>query len=176
METPSDATYWEELYRIAKDLKKNDKGFWKSFTELGALVGWLHYRGKCAYCQRELVQEGQLIGGAGTTDHLLPITRFPKLGFKSPFNAAPTCASWNSITGLLDRQTATSEYPNPDELNWETHKMWVSRARTFIAAKRAEATGRFKGEDANWKRALERRNALGPDSATEPFTEPQPRS
>jgi hypothetical protein len=86
METPSDATYWEELYRIAKDLKKNDKGFWKSFTELGALVGWLHYRGKCAYCQRELVQEGQLIGGAGTTDHLLPITRFPKLGFKSPFN------------------------------------------------------------------------------------------
>jgi hypothetical protein len=59
METES---YWEELYRIAKDLRKsdkNEKGFWKSFTELGALVGWLHYRGKCAYCQRELLQEGR---------------------------------------------------------------------------------------------------------------------
>jgi 5-methylcytosine-specific restriction endonuclease McrA len=149
--------YWDELYLIAGDLKRTDTGFWSTFVELPALVAWLHYRGKCGYCNSELVQKGQLVGGAATTDHLLSSAK-SKIGFTSHWNAVPTCASCNSIKGIWDRRDKTVEYP--EELTEELHEQLVKEASEFIRARRGEADARFASEQANWVKALERRNAL----------------
>jgi hypothetical protein len=104
-----------------------------------------------------LVQKGQMIGGAGTTDHLIP-RAMSDIGFTSHFNAVPSCASCNSIKGLLDRTLKPSDYP--DVLNQDKHDELVSRARKFIAEKRATAEALFESDKSQWEKALNSRNAL----------------
>jgi 5-methylcytosine-specific restriction endonuclease McrA len=163
METQRPDTYWGELRRIAIDLKGkrgSARGFWKSFKGdegTAALMGWLYYRGQCVYCERCLVQKGQMIGGAGTTDHLIPRAK-SKIGFTSHFNAVPSCASCNSIKGLLDRKLEPSDYP--DVLDWNAHIKLLSQARKFIAEKRTAAEATFESDKSQWDTALNRRNAL----------------
>jgi hypothetical protein len=146
-----------ELRKIAKDLKRVDTGFWSQFKQIPALMGWLRCGGKCVYCGLELVQKGQLIGGAVTTDHLLSRAK-SKVGFSSHWNAVPTCAGC-SIKGVWDRRQKDVEYP--DNMTRELHERLVKEAGEFIRTRRREAGTRFASERSNWLSALERRNALG---------------
>lgn len=155
---------WGKLRRIAVELRGKGRGwrlgFWKSFggeQGIGALIGWLYHRGKCVYCGVDLVREGQMVGGAGTTDHLIPRGK-SKIGFTSPFNAVPACACCNSIKGLLDRELKRSDYP--DALNQVQHDRLISRARDFVAERRRFADSLFEKDKSAWDKALDHRNKL----------------
>ena len=92
----------EELCRIARGLRKrNEPEFWWKFSNLAHLVGWLRHRGRCVYCDTDLVEGQYIRHGWATTDHLLPKSVYPELD-KCSLNTVPACSACNSLKGGVD--------------------------------------------------------------------------
>jgi hypothetical protein len=102
----------QDLCKIAKNLKgRNGSGFWSKFTKVAHLVGWLRFRGRCAYCDKDLIEGQYIRHGWATTDHLLPQSKYPDLDRES-LNTVPACSACNCLKGGMDPSQDASSGPS----------------------------------------------------------------
>lgn len=149
--------------------------YWRSFNAAAdgsrgraALMGWLRFRCKCAYCCANLAVPHQMLG-LGNTDHLLPTGAYPELDFMNRQNASPDylnpvpcCLSCNRIkrafdpNGGVDIRTGQRYDPvydrSPDgKLTREMQIELIRRAITHINEERKRLLRAYEVDVQNWE-------------------------
>jgi hypothetical protein len=98
----TDPSYRQQIYDVADNLRNvNRPGFWWRFGNSEPLVGWLLQRGKCVYCDTDLIEAGYIRNGLAGTDHLLPKKTYPHLK-RCSLNMLPACNACNCIKRHMD--------------------------------------------------------------------------
>jgi HNH endonuclease len=140
----------DELRMVAGDLQQQGQ-YWRSFKRIEHLMGWLYDKGKCVYCDEDLVEKGHTITGSATTDHLLPKRKYIQLD-DEPLNAVPACSACNHLKGQWD----PNERGDTPALTADLRREFVARARGHIRAKRQKRAAEFQLDLEAWQRALRR--------------------
>ena len=141
------------------------------WPELTALVGWLRYRGCCAYCGFDFFSSPQTLGLVAHTDHLIP-----RSGVKDPsqyamiewhpLNVVPCCGWCNNRKRGWDPNTKVEPaiyLPNDHkgQITLAQHRILVNRCRAYLKPKREQWVHQFPKIQQLWRDAL---NALPQDS------------
>lgn len=95
-----------DLRRVAINLKdRSEHGdgshYWYKFSNTNHLMGWLLKKGRCVYCNADLVRDGYIRDGRATTDHLVPYCLCRELD-RDYLNAVPACGICNSLKWNMD--------------------------------------------------------------------------
>lgn len=159
--------YEDDLREIAQRLKLKRSGsyYWRLFTRIEALMGWLHHQGQCVYCGVSLIDASLMIGGLVGTDHLLPKHAYPeldftdrRLAFRDYLNAVPACNGCNCLKRSWDPNTKVQPqlYKRGEDirLNCDMQVELIQRAKQYVAEERKRRNTTHNQDQNNWLAAL----------------------
>ena len=147
-----------KLAHVAEDLMKKDPGYFGTFP-IDVLVSWLQdrqidHKVLCRYCDTPLLQD-HLSSFNGTTDHLLPQTKYPQLGFdKANGNGVACCSRCNSLKCAFDPNDKDPVYNDTDDdgrISGEKRTILIKRSRDYVQRKLGDRHAAWK----HWVAACE---------------------